>query len=301
MAVTRGKFAKAMAPGLASIFYSRIDKVLKEHEEFINKRTSKRAYEEDWKLTGLGPFVKKNEGGVYTFDEPTPGSTIRYTHQTYGLGIRVTQEMKEDEQYGLINRMTAELGKAAALNKEVRAANVLNAGFDTSVYRGFDGLALFSTAHTHLNGSTGANRPAVEADLDLAPLRAAIEQFDQWTDDRGVPDPKTPAYLIVHPSNRMKAIELLETTLKPYGNENTVNVIASKYGIKPVVNHYLTDPDAWFLFAAKGEHDVNMFIRKDDSFNAANDPLTDDAIYTARHRISEGFGDYRGTYGSTGI
>lgn len=300
MAIGRGKFPSALyAPGLAAIYYARIDSVKKEHTEFINIRTSKKAWEEDWKWTGMGGFTKKNEGGVYTFDEPLPGDTIRYTHQTYGLAIRIFREFIEDEQYGLMNRMTGELGKAAALNKEVHAASVLNNGFDDN-FTGFDGEPLFSTAHPLLGGGTVANRPAVDADLDLAPLEAAIQAFDVHTDDRGVPDPRVPAILVIHPTNLMRAWEILETEAVPYTDENTINVVKSKYSIRPVVNHYLTDPDAWFLLASKGNHDINMFIRKDDTFNNADDPLTDDAIYTGRHRISEGFGDFAGTYGSSG-
>ena len=249
-------------------------------------------------MTGLGPFVKKNEGGVYTFDEPLPGETIRYTHQTFGLAIRIFLEFVEDEQYGLMNRITAELGKAAALNKEQRAASILNNAFDVA-YTGFDGLPLIHTGHTNIGGGTQSNRLAADADLDIAPLAAAIQAFDLITDDRGVTDSRRPAKLVIHPSNYMKAVEILETKTTPYSANNTVNVVSTKYNISIVVNHYLTDPDAWFLLAS--EHDMNMFIRKDDSFHNADDPLTDDLIYTGRHRLSEGFGDWRGVYGSPGV
>lgn len=299
MALARGKLSHAFAPGLAAIYYSRIDKVKKEHTEIVNlPKTPKSAYVEHWKMTGLGPFVKKNEGGVYTFDEPLPGDVIRYTHQTFGLAIRIFLEFIEDEQYGLMNRITAELGKSAALNKEMRAASILNNGFDAA-FTGFDGQPLFSTAHANLGGGTQSNRGS--ADLAIAPLTAAIQAFDTWTDDRGVVEPRTPKKLVVHPSEYMNAVELLDTKTKPGGTAGdlTVNVVATKYNIVPVVNHYLSDPDAWFLLG--DDHDMNMFVRKDDSFHNADDPLTDDAIYTGRHRLSEGFGDWRDTYGSPGV
>jgi hypothetical protein len=308
--LTRGKFASLMAPGLAKIFFASVDKVVKEHERWINIRTSKRQYEEDYKLAGVGPFRRKREGAVYTFDELLPGTTVRYTHSTFGLGIRIAREMQEDELYGVVNRLTQELGKAAAHNKEVRAHNVLNQGFVTTTYTGFtSGEALFATSHTNLDGSTQANRPSTDADLSWATLKAAVEQFDQWTDDRGLPDPKKPAILLVSPTFAILANELLKTMTRPVidvsaaattESDRIVNVISTQYGITPVTSHYTTDADAFYVLAAKGEHDINMFIRKDDSFNDADDPLTDDAIFTARHRISEGFGDWRGAYASTG-
>lgn len=299
MAISRGKASKALAPGLAAIYFARIDSVKKEHTSIVNIKTSKRAWEEEWKWAGLGGFTKKNEGGVYTFDEPLFGDTIRFTHQTYGLAVRVFFEFIEDELYGLMNRISGELGRSAALNKEQRVAGIYNNAFDPN-FKGLDGKQLCAVDHPNLGGGTQSNRPAVDADLDLLPLQAAIESFDKWTDDRGVPDPRVPVKLLVTPSFWIKANELLKTLYKPDTNENTLNVVATEYNITPENNHYLSDSDAWFLLADKDMHDVHMYLRKDDSFNNADDPLTDDAIFTGRHRMSEGFGDWRGVYGSSG-
>lgn len=300
MAITRGKMSRFLAPGIATVFFNRLAQRPKEFDAWINQRRSTRAYEEDVQFGGLGAFVRKSEGGVYTFDEPIEGTPVRYIHNTFGLGFRVTEELVEDEQYGLINRLTKELAKSASANKEVLAHSVLNNGFNTA-FRGFDGLPLFHTAHTRLDGgATVANRAAVDADLSVAALQAAIEIFENTVDDRGLPLNITPKWLVVGPANIWIANEILGSTQSPNDNRNAINVIASKYGIQLVVSHWLTDPDSWFLLADKDEHDLNMFIRVDDQFNADDDPLTGDSINTARHRVSVGFGEFRGTFGSQG-
>jgi hypothetical protein len=300
MSIGRGKLSRLLAPGLAAIYFNWLKLRKPEYDAWINVKTSKKAYEEYYKMAGLGRYVKKGEGQVYSFDEPLPGDVIRYTHQTFGLGFRVTEEMWEDDQYGIMNRLSKELAKSAAHNKEVQAHSVLNNGWNTA-YKGFDGKPLFATDHPLLDGSgVLANTPTTQADLSPESLQAAVEYFETIVDDRGLPAQVTPKKLIVGPQNMFTAYEILDTQQVPYGNDNTVNVLATRYGITPHISHYLTDSDSWFLAADKSEHDLNIFIRVNDEYNAADDPLTGDSINTGRHRLSTGFGDFRGVYGSQG-
>lgn len=296
----RSAFKELVVPGLKSIFWNQLKTTKSVYTMWINVETSKRAYEEEYKLTGLGQMIQKAEGAVYTFDEPIGGDTVRYTHLTYGLGFRVTEEMIEDDLYGVMNRMSKELGKSAQYNKDVQAASVLNNAFD-STYAGFDGLELCSTAHTDLGtANTQANEPATAADLALTSLQAAIEAFEGWTDDRGFMVDVEPRKLIHAAGDIWTAGEILETEQVPDSADNAKNIVKSKYGIVPMHLKFLTDADAWFLTGDKGDHDMKIFIRKDNQFRDSDDPLTGDMLFTARHRLSTGFGDWRGVYGSPG-
>lgn len=296
----RGSFGPLLSPGLNAIFFDNLRVTKPVHQMWINVESSKRAWEDDYKVAGLGRMVQKAEGAVYTFDEPISGDTRRYIHLTYGLGFRVTQEMYEDDLYGVMTRMTKELAKAANYNKEVQAASVLNNAFDSN-YTGFDGLELCSTAHVNLgDGNTQANEPATAADFGLAALQAAIEAFESWTDDRGFIIDVTPKTLVHATGDIWEAGEVLESEYVPDTADNNKNIVRSKYGITPFHNKFLTDADAWFLIGDKSDHDMKMFIRKDTSFGDAEDPLNGDMIYTARQRLSVGFGDWRGVYGSPG-
>lgn len=300
MAIKRGKLAMLVGPGLAHIYFNRLKQAGKEYDQWINVRTSKRAYEEDFNFAGFGGFTRKAEGGVYTFDEPLEGDVRRYTHVTYGLGFRVTEEMYEDDQYGVMNRLTKELAKSAAHNKEVRAASVLNNGWNPA-QRGFDGLPLFHTVHPRLdNAGTQANTPVVQADITKTSLQAAIESFLTMVDDRGLPLQMMPKTLRIGPANIWAANEVLGSEKDPSNNNNTINVLNTKFNITIQLTRYFTDPDMWVLLGGKDEHDLNMYIRVNDEFNSDNDPLTGDAIETGRHRLSSGFGAWQGAYGSQG-
>lgn len=299
MPITRGKLARALGPAAATVFFGRIKRRDPEYSKWIKVLRSKRAWEEYIHFAGLGPFVPKVEGRVYTFDEPIQGNPARFVHQTFGLAYRVTQEMVEDDDYGIINRLADELGKAAWYNKEVQAANVLNNGFNAA-YPGWDGKALFATDHPTLSGGVVSNRPAAGVDIGVSTLQAAVESFENMTDDRGMPVMMTPKYLITGPAQIWTVNEILQSEYDPYSANNAKNILRSNYGITLIVSHFLSDTDAWYLLADKDDHELVMYIRVDDEFNSDDDVLTGDLINTGRHRLSTGHRDFRGAYGSPG-
>lgn len=297
MAAFRGKFSPLLAPGLASIFFRSLKDRPAEYTSLIQVKKSRRAYEEEYKLTGLGEMVRKAEGAVYTYDEPLSGDTIKYTHLTYGLGFRVTEEMLEDDLYGVMRKMSSELARSAHLNKETQGHAPYNNAFSSS-YTGFDGAALCSDSHTLLGGGTGDN--LVTGDFSLTALQTAIELFENMTDDRGFKVMKKPKHLVHNPGDIWEVNKVLGSEFQPNTADNNINVVKTKYGIQPLLSHYLTDTDSWFLIADKSELDIKMWMRVDDQFRNADDPETGDAIFTVRHRLSTGFGDWRGIVGSQG-
>lgn len=299
MPATRGKFSPLLAPGLMTVFFRHLKIHMNEYPQWINTKKSKRAYEEDYEVAGLGQMMQKGEGAPFVFDEPIGGSTLRYTHLTYGLGFRITKEMMEDDLYGVMNRMTQELAKSASYNKDVQAATVLNNAFN-SAYPGIDGLELCSLVHTNLGGGTQANEPTDPADLSLTSLQAAIEAFETWTDARGFKTDITPETLLHNTGDIWEAGEILESEYIPTSGDNAKNIVRSKYGIKPKYLKHLSDADAWFLIAGKSNHDMKLFTRVDDQFNNDDDPYNGDALFTARHRLSRGFTRWEGVYGSPG-
>lgn len=298
----RGAFSPLLTPGLRSIFFGELKVTPMEHTAWLSTHSSQRAYEEEYKIAGLGRMMQKAEGTSYSFDEPISGSTLRYTHITYGLAFRVTEEMLEDDLYGVMNRMSKELAKAAQYNKDVQGTSILNNAF-TSGYTGLNGVILCSTAQTSLGeAASQANRPTNHTDLDLPALQAAIESFETWVDDRNFEiQTLTPALLLHNAQDIWTAGEILKSEYVPnVGADNALNVVRTNYGIKPMHLKHLTDADAWFLVANKSQHDMKMFIRVDTKFKNSDDPLNGDAIFTARQRLVPGFGDWRGVYGSAG-
>ena len=175
-----GAFSALLAPGLRHIFFEKYSAYPDEHAQVFNIGTSERAYEEDTKLAGLGVIIKKGEGEATTFQDPIMGALRRYTHSAFSLGFRVTREMYDDDLYDVVKRMASALGRSVHQGIQVNAFDVINNGFVTTNNVGFDSLALFSTAHTVLQGGTQSNRPTVDADLSVTSLQAAVENFEKF-------------------------------------------------------------------------------------------------------------------------
>jgi hypothetical protein len=66
---------------------------------------------------------------------------------------------------------------------------------------------------------------------------------------------------------------------------------------KTVINHYLTDTDAWFI-RTNVKNGMKYFERRGDSFDMDNDWDTENAKFKATARYSFGMTDWRGIYGS---
>lgn len=298
MVVSTGGFAALLAPGLFRVAFNEVDKQPNQWLGVFMTDKSERAYEEDLKVAGLGSMVAKPEGQAISFDVPLIGDAKRYTHSSYGLGLRITREMWDDDLYQIIDKMSAELGRASAYKVEVDAWSVLNNAFSAS-YTGWDGLALCHTAHTRLDGgATIGNRPSTDADFSYTTYQAALDHYKALKDDRGRPVVMRPSLIIVDPTFEWAVKEIIGSEYKPYTDNNEINPLKSDGSIDYLLCRYLTDADSWFLLS--NDHDLRFWWRVRPETAEADDFLSGDALFKIYARYSQGFSEWRGTYGSTG-
>jgi len=247
MAISRSQQLKELLPGLNALFGLEYKKYEEEHREIFETENSERSFEEETKLSGFGTAPVKSEGAAIAYDNAQEAWTARYNHETIALGFAITEEALEDNLYDSLSaRYTKALARSMANTKQVKAANVLNNGFN-SAFPGGDGVELFSTAHPLVSGGTNSNEPSTPADLNETSLEAAIIQISLWTDERGLLIAAKPRKLIVPPALQFVATRLLETELRTATADNDINAIRSMGAIPELyaVNHYLTDTDAW--------------------------------------------------------
>lgn len=105
--------------------------------------------------------------------------------------------------------------------------------------------------------------------------------------------------LLHHPSERFNVARLLNSTLRPGGNNNDINVLQGE-NIQPISDPWLTDPDAWFLIGSPDDIDVRFYWRDQPDTTTWDDQNTDATFHKIRQRHGVGFGDWRGVYGSPG-
>jgi hypothetical protein len=291
--MNRSTFNKAIVPGLFSLAIDAFERKNKEAiwKKIATVKTSNRAYEESAYYGGLGMPVIKSEGTEVTYDDFVQGPTKRWTHKTYGLATRVTEEMIEDSLYPDVptemGDMTAEIGSSFAELFEVLVHDIINNGTATTNHTAGDGLAIFSASHTSLRGGTWSNLLSPAADLSATSLQTAIDNFTTTKDDSGKYQIIKPKYLFVHPNNAWKAYELLESAYDPETANNSVNSIR-KWGLQPIVSPYLTDTDAFTLMADAPNPNggIIAFLRRKPTFAQDGDFETGDFKFKGTCRFS---------------
>jgi hypothetical protein len=93
----------------------------------------------------------------------------------------------------------------------------------------------------------------------------------------------------------------MKSTLRVGTADNDINALKNM-GMIPqgyTVNHYLTDPDAWFI-KTDAPNGMKMFERVSMKTAFEGDFETGNMRYKARERYSFGFSDWRGIFGCPG-
>jgi len=300
MAISRAQLLKELLPGLNALFGMEYQTYENEHAEIYETATSDRSFEEEVKLSGFGAAPVKPEGSAIAYDSAQESFVTRWTHETVAMGFSITEEAIEDALYDSLSaRYTKALARAMAYTKQVKAAALLNNGFTT--YNSGDGVTLFSTSHPTVAGGVNANRLATNADLNETSLEQAAIDIADFVDERGLLIAARPRKLVIPPQLMFVATRLLETEKRVGTADNDVNAIATN-GTYPEgyrVNHFLTDPDAFFI-KTDVPNGMKMFQRAPLTTGMDGDFDTGNVRYKARERYSFGVGDPLAMFGSPG-
>ena len=301
MAISRQQLAKELEPGLNALFGLEYNQYENQHLEIFDVENSDRAFEEEVMLSGFANAAVKSEGSAVTFDTAQEAFTSRYTHETVALAFALTEEAIEDNLYDTIaTRYTKALARSMANTKQIKAANVLNNGFDSS-FPGGDGKELFATDHPTQSAGTLANELSTSADLSETSLEQAMIDIAAFKDERGFKIAARGLKLIIPSELQFTAERILRSPARVGTADNDLNALSSK-GMLPqgyVVNNYLTDTDAFFI-KTDIPNGMKMFNRANLKTAMEGDFDTGNVRYKARERYSFGFSDWRGMFGSPG-
>jgi hypothetical protein len=294
-------FAKALWPGVNTWYGKSYAEHREEYRDLFDVESSSRAYEEDVGISGFGLAAQKTEANSITYDEERQAFLTRYNHVVYALGFQISRELFEDDQYGVVGKRRAKgLSFSMRQTKEVVAANVYNRGF-TSTYAGGDGKEMCATDHPNYAGGTWSNELTTAADLSESALEQACIDIMKWENDRGLKIAVMPQTLVIPPELVFEAERILASPYRIGTSDNDINALKAMGklpgGVK--VNHYLTDPDAWFI-RTNAPEGLKFFQRRAMQFGIDNDFDTENAKFKATERYSCGWTDPRGIFGSPG-
>lgn len=298
--ISRANLLKELLPGLNALFGLEYKRYGEEHTELYETETSERSFEEEQDLSAFGAAPVKPEGNPIEYDTAQETWTARYVHETIAYGFAITEEAMEDNLYDSLSaRYTKALARGMAYTKQVKAAAILNNGFTT--FQSGDGVTLFNASHPLVTGGVNSNIPPSPADLNETSLEAAVIQIAAWTDNRGLLINAQPRKMIIATANQFVATRLLQTELRPGTADNDLNALKTNGSVPEGyrINHFLTDPDAWFLITDV-PNGLKHFVRVPMSTAMDGDFDTGNVRYKCRERYSFGVSDPLGVWGSAG-
>jgi hypothetical protein len=300
--ITTGQVAALLRPGLRSRWGNAYNEHPKEWPDLVDTFTSDMAYEEDQQLTGFGMAPIKTEGASMAYDTQGQGYVTRYRHIAYALGFIITHEAIKDNLYEKIGmQRTGSLAFSFRQTKENVVANLYNRAFNSS-YTGGDGKELLATDHPSAAG-TWSNELTTAADFSEASLEDLVIQMGQAVNDRGLKIAIQPRKLIIPVGLQFEAARVLLSTGQPNNSNNDINALkqAGIFANGWVVNHYLTDPDAFFIRTnIPADQGLKLFQREELDFDDSGDFDTKNIKYGAYERYSVGWTDPHALYGSPG-
>lgn len=295
----RPDFGDLLEPGFREIFDDKFKEVPMMMEQLFHVNNSTKQDERDSAISGFGYLQLTPPGGAIQYEDPVQMYDYLYTHLKYAKGFKVTRELWEDDQYNIIKKKPAALGRAARRTAEYQAAQVWNNAFSTSKLGG-DAVPLASTVHPRADGgSSQSNASAVGLTLTEPNLETGRLAFINQLDDKGMTIDINPDTLLVSSLGNLEktAHLIIDSTLRQGVADNDMNFYKGKFKI--VAWKYITSTTAWFLIDSS-MHEVNWFWRIRPEFKQDDAFDTDVALFKCRERFSAGFSDWRGVWGSKG-
>jgi hypothetical protein len=294
-------FGVDMLPVLEELFVAEMERHPSRRSQIFKTVSWDRDIWQSSEIHDMDLFNAIAEGSEYTFKRPKQGASKTLSVSKYGLGFSISEEMVDDGKFDLIGDMVKKLARSGMESQEIQAMNVFNNGFSSETTA--DGVAVFSLSHTLPSGGTFRNRLATQADLSVTSLETALSDFETvFTGDSGIIYNIKPKVLLVHPSNKRYAMELIGSDLKADTADNNMNSIKQD-GLIVVSSPHLTDADAWFLLASPEETGLRIIQRKALETKAAGPDVgfaTDAMLYKSRYREAIGVTHPYGILGTSG-
>jgi hypothetical protein len=225
--------------------YERLGKI---YTQFFDQKTSDKAFEEFMtERAGLGLAVQQPELTPVEFDFPNEGIRTQVTHASYGLGVAVSREAKDDNQYeDVMSRMLKELAYSAQQTEEYIAHAPLQVAVDSTNGLRADGQPLGSASHPTATGPQ--SNLLVAANVSELAFENAVIQIGYTRNGRNFIIHTLPKRVILSPESGPETRRILGSPLQWNAQTNNINVLRSTGALPEVVETpYLVDKDNYFI------------------------------------------------------
>jgi hypothetical protein len=288
--------------------------------QLFRTKDTKRAFEELAETTGVGPSELKPEGQGIVFKDPSQLAVKRIFVTTYALGLRVTMEAKQDDQYGVVEGLASNIGESFPVRQEIERATAINLIFSPTYMTGADGLAIISASHPIKGPSyatpgvgtaggntamparatmTASNKAATAAALDFQSLVDLMTLSRRQVNEQGDYITRRMTRLVVPPELLPVAWELTHSSTRPDTANRADNYLGT-YGLMVVSSPYILDSNMWLLMAENSKHSLMWLDRMPFTVDSDGDFGTKDTLISGIERWGVGAYGWRGIVGNPG-
>lgn len=308
MAITSGQLnPNAVLSGLDEVFFSKFN--LNAHPDtatpmesmIFNQSSTDRAGVITEVVKGGGLWTQRGETEDLTEAEGLEGDKRTFTVANFAQSLPISKHFFDDEQYDVVNRLVAEMGKSGQITDYTEAFGLFRGAFTTTLTN--NGVALISDSQTNLNGDTIDNK--LTAALSTSSLEDAIVKLAEQKSQSGVIVGHKPAVLLVPQALYKDAVEITESKLEANTADNQLNVYSAKYGLVVKTSPYLGaaaggSDTAWFLLS--DSHNLYRWERQPIVTDLVDYKYSDNFTYKYKAEFRNVYGavTYEGIVGSDG-
>jgi hypothetical protein len=297
----QGAFNLLFRGGMRKDFRDEWDEYEQEFSTFLRTGTTDVPEVSATIMTGLSRLYELGDGEPITYETPKIGPKVMGVDKEFGIGTQISRKTVEDDQYGKMKSAAKWLAHAARMCYEYRGAGFLDDAFTGTLYKGIDGLAWCSTAHTFLNAAgTWSNRLAQEVGFSMAGVTAMIDLYAVMKDHNGDPIKMWPDKLVIgnNTGDNHRAIQIFGSEKEPFTAENQDNAVKKRFGgMKVETSRFKSSLKSYFMLNSK-YNDAHLLVRRAVKMEDSFDFNTRAALYAVTTRFLIWGVDPRGWVGA---
>lgn len=262
---TQGAFNPLIRAGLRRDFRDEWVEGTTEYNTFLNVGTTDTPEVMASIFVGLSRLIELDDGEGISYQSPKLGPVVAGVDKEFGIGVMLGKKIMEDDQYGKIKASSKWLAHASKMCYEYRSAGFLDDAFTGTTYKGYDGLAWCSTAHTMIGStSTWSNRLAQEVGLSMAGVTAMIDLYATMKDQNNDPIVMWPDQIVIGNSTGdwHRAENIFGNSKEPYTADNTDNIVSKRFkGINIVISRFKSSLKSYFMMNKK-YNDAHLLVKR---------------------------------------
>jgi len=293
----RALFGVDALPALDELFFDEYQQAEDPRSKLFQMLSTDRELVQTQEVDSLGVFSATSEGEIAPSDSFNQGYSKNFSLIKYAKKIGISDEMMEDDRWGLISKMARSLGRSSKETEILLAMNVFNNGFGSE--KSADGKAIFASDHPSQVGNQ-SNILSVAADLSYSSAAEMEKIFREMKDSRGKRLLIKPKVVLVSESERHNALEIFQSPYKAGTANNNINALGADGGLTVISSPYLTDADAFFMLSDASDHGLKIFDRRGLSTKTHEDVAAGVLYYVASFRQVVGCDKWRGLAASAG-